>query len=75
MTKKEKTCYRCINQGCAKDQCSCDCHKKSSEEVWDDAVNKPMLNAIKEFEKGGWHIIDIDKCRKFIKQVKQHMNL
>jgi len=46
-----------------------------SDRVWKDAVNEPILNAIKEFEKGGWHITDIDKCRKFIEQVKQHIKI
>ena len=46
-----------------------------SDKVWKDAVNEPILNAIKEFKKGGWHITDINKCNKFIEQVKKQMDI
>lgn len=49
--------------------------QNNEEKVWKDAIKEPLLKAIAEFEKGGWHITDIDKCRNFIKQIKIINNL
>lgn len=29
-----------------------------------------LSEQIKEFSKGGWHITDIDKCKKFISDIE-----
>ena len=52
---------------CAEGQCM------HGDNVWNQAVKEPIENAIKEFEKGGWHITDIEKCRKFIKAVREYI--
>jgi hypothetical protein len=57
----------CIECNFMSDELNCERKCKECREY----KKEDLLKAIKEFEKGGWHITDINKCRKFVNEVKR----